>query len=152
MLLRHLPGRTVQREKNANRAAVLNKVFILVWMAQCTVCWSEIYIFPSGFFSLCAWTKKFSRSGSLFLMPRHELTLLLLWKNPLLAIMFHTLFHTCLLIHLFPLFLGSNILVSPHSVGSPSNLLLGRDEWLGRYCITLPVSCLVCLRFWLAPP
>ncbi|XP_065326806.1 myocyte-specific enhancer factor 2D-like isoform X5 [Pelmatolapia mariae] len=34
------------------------------------------------------------------------------------------------------------------SVGSPSNLLLGRDEWLGRYCITLPFSC-VSVRFWL---
>lgn len=55
--------------------------------------------------------------------------------------MFHTFLHTCLLIHLFSFVFGSNVLFSPHSVGSPSNLLLGRDEWLGRYCITLPVSC-----------
>lgn len=47
-----------------------------------------------------------------------------------------------------PFGLGSNILFSSHSVGSPSNLLLGRDEWLGRYCITLPFSC-VSVRFWL---
>lgn len=61
--------------------------------------------------------------------------------------MFHAFLHTCLLIHLFSFAFGSNVLFSPHSVGSPSNLLLGRDEWLGRYCITLPVSWVcVCVR------
>lgn len=70
--------------------------------------------------------------------------------------MFHTFLHTWLLIHLFSFVFGSNVLFSPHSVGSPSNLLLGRDEWLGRYCITLPVSCVcacACVHAsWLPPP
>lgn len=66
----------------------------------------------------------------------------------------YTFLRTCLLIHLFSLFWAWTFCFLP-SVGSPSNLLLGRDEWLGRYCITLPVPCVrvcVCVRFWLAPP
>lgn len=99
---------------------------------------------------LCVLEQKISRLESLCFWFQDIINIIALVEDTLLAIMFHTFLHTCLLIHLFPLVLGSNTLFSPHSVGSPSNLLLGRDEWLGRYCITLPFSC-VSVRFWLAP-
>lgn len=79
------------------------------------------------------------------------LTLLLLLGKPLLAIMFHTFLHTCLLIHLFPLVWAPTFCFLPTVlVLRPTCSWVEMSGWAGTVSHFLFPVCL-CAFGWLPP-
>lgn len=79
------------------------------------------------------------------------LTLLLFLKKPLLAIMFHSFLHTCLLIHLFPLFWAPTFCFLPTVLAlRPTCSWVEMSGWAGTVSHFLFPVC-VCAFGWLPP-